>query len=251
MEQKDTLHNKEPKKHGTKWDILLIVLSALLLIGGVALIIREYVLLPDSDYVPPATPAPPTATPALTPVQTLSPSSTPIITPSPTPYVKPVPVKISFVEQQQSCQVFPSNVDEDGRMEVIDRPDAASWLELGPAPGEEGNAVVAGHRSLKHVAGTFQALWDIKVGGAVVIEFEDGRQQWFYVGTINRYPFNEVPLEVMDFGGPSRLTLITCVGDWNSTAGTSSERFVVVCFPGEVVYPSPTPEPTPSAAPIS
>ncbi len=242
MENKNTLQkNKGNKKRGSKWDVLLIALSAVLLIAGVVLIVREYVLLPDANYVPPATPAPATATP----VQTLAPTGTPEITPSPTPYVKPIPIKITFVEQQQSCEVFPSGENEEGRMEVIDRPDAASWLELGPAPGEEGNAIIAGHRSLKHVAGTFQALWDMEQGDAVVIEFADGRQQWFYVGSINRYPFDDVPDEVMGYGGVNRMTLITCVGDWNSKAGTSSERFVVVCFPGEVVVPET------SATPVS
>jgi len=242
MEYND-MHDKNTnsKKRGSKWDIVLIVLSALLLIGGVVLIVREYVLLPDADYVEPATPPPATATP--TPTQSLSPSATPIITPSPTPYVKPIPVKISFVEQKQSCEVFPKGVDEHNRMQVVERNDAASWLEIGPAPGEEGNAVIAGHRTYNKVAGTFQALWDMELDDAVVIEFEDGRQQWFYVGSIDRYPFEEVPAIVMDPGGPSRLTLITCVGDWNSSARTSSERFVVVCFPGESVYPTPSASP--------
>ncbi|MCE5236269.1 MAG: class F sortase [Clostridiaceae bacterium] len=242
MEQNDTPNkDKNPKKRLSKWDKALAALSALLLIGGAVLLVRQYVLMPDFDYVEPPTPPTAAAAPAPTPTQPLSPSATPIVTPSPTPYVKPIPIKISFVEQKQSCEVFPSNVTEDGRMDIVKRNDAASWLETGPAPGETGNAVIAGHRSYQKVAGTFQVLWDLKPGDAVVIEFEDGRQQWFYVGSITTYPFDEVPLEVMAYDGPDRLTLITCVGEWNSKARTSSERFVVVCFPGEVVYPSATP----------
>lgn len=238
MKQNETPEkNTSAKKRGFKWDIVLIALAALLFVAGGVMILREYVLLPNSSYVAP--PTPPPATPSPLPTQSLSPSATPIVTPSPTPYVKPIPTKISFVEQKQACAVFPSNVDEHNRMEVIERNDAASWLEIGPAPGEAGNAVIAGHRSLNKVAGTFQALWDMEEGDAVVIEFADGRQQWFYVGTINTYPFDDVPAEVMDPGGPDRLTLITCVGEWNRKAGTSSERFIVVCFPGEVV-PAPT-----------
>ena len=250
MKQKTSSQNNNgSKKRGFRWDTALIVLSVLLFLGGAFFIAREYVLLPDADFVAPVTPAPATPTPAPTPTQTLSPSATPIVTPSPTPYVKPIPIKITFVDQKQSCEVFPSGENEEGRMDIVNRTDAASWLELAAAPGEEGNAIIAGHRSLKGVAGTFQALWDMEVGDAVVIDFADGRQQWFYVGTIDRYPFEEVPFEVMAYGGPSRLTLITCVGDWNSTAGTSSERFVVVCFPGEVVMPQTSTTPAASATP--
>ena len=238
MKKKNTSDRTGEKAKGRKGvTALLLVLCAALFLGGLFLILREHVLLPDASYVPPATPAPATPMPTLTPTPIPDASQTPVITPSPTPYVKPLPVKILFVEQKQSCEVIADGVDEDNRMIVVNRPDAASWLETGPAPGEEGNAIIAGHRSLKGVAGTFRALWDMEVGDAVVVEFEDGSQQWFYAGHIARYPFKEVPPEVMSFGGPDRLTLITCIGDWNSGANTSSERFVVTCFPG--VYETP------------
>jgi sortase (surface protein transpeptidase) len=100
------------------------------------------------------------------------------------------------------------------------------------APGEEGNSIIAGHRSKNHVAGTFKALWYVEINDAVVIDFEDGSQRWFYISSINRYPFDEVDPSVMEFDGETRLTLITCIGEWDNAAGTSSERMVVVCRPG-------------------
>jgi hypothetical protein len=72
----------------------------------------------------------------------------------------------------------------------------------------------------------------VEINDAIVIDFEDGSQRWFYVSSINRYPFDEVDPTVMDFGGETRLTLITCIGEWDNTASTSSERMVVVCKPG-------------------
>lgn len=206
--------------------IYVIVIIALF-IGGSVLLIRENVLLPDADFVMPATQSPfiATPTPVLSPKATHSPNPTP----SPTPYIKPIPMKISFVEQKQSCEVFPGGIDEIGGMEVIDRADAASWLSLSAAPGEAGNAIIAGHKSKNKVAGTFMVLWNIKIGDAVVIDFYDASQKWFYVSSIDRYPFDDVPSSVMDFGGESRLTLITCIGEWDNTAETSSERMVVVC----------------------
>lgn len=230
------------KKRGIldhKWvRIVLYAVSFILLAFGVALLVREHVLLPDSNFVMPETPAPATPTPAPTPVVTPSPGATLAPTPSPTPYVRPIPVKISFVEQRQSCEVLPDGTTDSGQMKVVDRADAASWLEnaLGtprPAPGEEGNAIIAGHKSKDGVAGTFKALWDIKIGHGVVIDFEDGTQMWFYVDSIERYSYKQFPAYIMSAEAESpQLTLITCIGEWDREGGTSSERLVVVCKPG-------------------
>lgn len=228
MEQKPGLLNR-------KWvRAMLYIASALLLLCGVFLLVREHVLLPDPDFVMPQTPAP---TPEPTPSPTPAPDETPVPTPSPTPYVRPIPTRISFPAAKQSCEVFPSGVLENGQMEVIDRADAASWLENAfgyprPAPGEEGNAIIAGHKSKDGVAGTFKVLWDAKPGDAVVIDYEDGTQGWFYIHSLTRYPYQALPASVMSADADSpQLTLITCIGEWDSDGGTSSERLVAVCRP--------------------
>lgn len=236
MERKPGLLNR-------KWvRIGLYAVSALLFALGLFLLAREYVLFPDPDFVMPETPAPTLApTPTPTPVV----DSTPQPTPSPTPYVRPIPVRISFIAAKQSCEVFPGGVLENGQMEVIDRADAATWLEnvsgyLRPAPGEEGNAIIAGHKSKDGVAGTFKVLWDAQIGDAVVIDYEDGTQQWFYIHSIDRYPYQDVPASVMSADAQSpQLTLITCIGEWDSDGGTSSERLVAVCKPEPVETEAP------------
>ena len=225
--------DRKPGLLSRKWvRVVLYAVSALLFACGVFLLVREHVLLPDPDFVMPETPAP---TPSPTPTPTPAPDATPTPTPEPTPYVRPIPVRISFVEAKQSCEIFPGGVLENGQMEVIDRADAASWLENvsgspRPAPGEEGNAIIAGHKSKDGVAGTFKVLWDAKVGDAVVIDYEGGTQGWFFIHSINRYPYKEVPASVMSADAESpQLTLITCIGEWDSSGGTSSERIVAVC----------------------
>lgn len=230
---------KKPSSSNNKFArIALYAVCAVCFAVGIFLIVREHILLPDPDFVMPTPPAPtavPTATPMPTVTPTPAPNETPAPTPSPTPYVQPVPVRISFVEQKQSCEVFPGGVTESGQMEVVDLADAASWLQndgvdLRPAPGENGNAIIAGHKSKDGVAGTFKALWDAAVGDAVVIDFEDGRQEWFYIHSIDRYPYQEVPASVMSaFAEEPQLTLITCIGEWDRDGGTSSERLIVVC----------------------
>lgn len=46
----------------------------------------------------------------------------------------------------------------------------------------------------------------------------------------------------MDLSGESRVTLITCYGDYDRTAGTSKQRCVVVCQSAEVISAKQTPD---------
>ena len=224
-------------------NIILYALSAAFLIAGVYLLIRQYVLIPG-EYEPPASPAP-TLTP--TPVATATPgvSETPVPTPSPTPYVKPIPTRIYFTKAEIMADIVPVGIiqegERQGQMDTVDDPDLAAWYEPGPAPGEEGNALINGHKSWKGKIGRFSVLWDMAVGDEIAIEYDDGAVKYFYVVSVDFYPYNGVPNTVMDLSGESRVTLITCYGDYDRTAGTSKQRCVVVCQSAEVISAKQTP----------
>ena len=167
------------KKRLTPLDIILYCISAALLIGGVALIIRQYVLI--SDYVDPPQPSiTPTAVP--TPTAAPNPSETPAPTAEPTPtpyqYTRSAPKKIYFIDAQVMAEVYPVGLieegDKKGQMDTIEDPDVAAWYEPGPAPGEQGNALVNGHKSWKGKIGRFSVLWNMEEGQKVAIEREDG-----------------------------------------------------------------------------
>ena len=204
------------KKRLTPLDIILYCISAALLIGGVALIIRQYVLI--SDYVDPPQPSiTPTAVP--TPMATPNPSETPAPTAEPTPtpyqYTRSAPKKIYFIDAQVMAEVYPVGLieegDKKGQMDTIEDPDVAAWYEPGPAPGEQGNALVNGHKSWKGKIGRFSVLY-------------------FRVTSVDFYPYNDYPESVMDMeSDTAKMTLITCYGDFDRSAGTSEQRCVVVC----------------------
>ena len=174
------------KKRLTPLDIILYCISAALLIGGVALIIRQYVLI--SDYVDPPQPSiTPTAEP--TPTAAPNPSETPAPTAEPTPtpyqYTRSAPKKIYFIDAQVMAEVYPVGLieegDKKGQMDTIEDPDVAAWYEPGPAPGEQGNALVNGHKSWKGKIGRFSVLWNMEEGQKVAIEREDGSVLYFRV----------------------------------------------------------------------
>ena len=211
---------------------ILYILSALLLVAGAFLVIRQYVLIPG-EYEAPPTPAP-TIAPTPTPEPTTAPEGTPAPTPEPTPFVKLIPTRIYFTDAEIMCDIVPVGQIKEGaqagQMDTVDDPDLAAWYEPGPAPGDEGNAIVNGHKSWKGKIGRFSALWNMKTGDSVAVSFEDGSVRYFSVSSVDFYPYDGVPAEVMDLKSDEpRLTLITCYGDYDRLVGTSKQRCVVVC----------------------
>ncbi len=221
-----------------KINILLYVLSALLLASGVFLVIRQYVLIPG-EYVPPdvdaiASPAP-TATPGATsPWDTgAQPSATPGNTPEETPYVQPIPLRIYFIDAEVMCDIVPVGRIEEGekagQMDTVEDPDLAAWYEHGPSPGEPGNALLNGHKSLNGKIGRFSVLWNMKEGELIAVALDNGSVRYFAVASVEFYPYNAVPSEVMDMDSETpRITLITCYGEFDKKVGTSKQRCVVV-----------------------
>ncbi len=217
---------ERPKKKRSVLNIVLIAAAAALLVAGAVLLISENVLFSE-PYVAPPTPAP---TPVQTAAPTLPPDSphTPAPTPTLPPYVKPVPVHIYFTTAQVSCEIVPVGLNENGEMATLDSATQAAWYEPGPAPGEAGNALLNGHVRWKRKKGTFSVLLDAKEGDEVAIEFADGSYKYFTMDSVETYHYTEIPDDVMYMGGENRVTLITCLGDFNNDLGMSESRVVAV-----------------------
>ena len=88
------------------------------------------------------------------------------------------------------------------------------------APGEAGNAVIAGHVSTRGGSAVFEHLPDVDVGD--VVEVERGEERYRYEVTELRVVSPE-QVEVMARTGDATLTLITCFPDRNY-----EDRLVVI-----------------------
>ena len=214
---------------------LLLLLSIALFVGGVFMILQEHVIDPITTYRPPsltATPYSPPPTPFAS--AELTPGEP---TPSPTPYAL-LPMMISFPTLEQTCEIQPVGRTESGAMDTIDSNIIAAWYRHGPSPGDYGNALINGHKSWNKVKGVFAQLIDLDSGDPVVIFMDDASELTFYVHSVDVYDREAVPASVMnlDRGSEPRITLITCIGDWDYGARTSRERVAVVCklYPPEV-----------------
>jgi LPXTG-site transpeptidase (sortase) family protein len=103
------------------------------------------------------------------------------------------------------------------------------WYKYGTIPGEEGSAVIAGHRSnALFLPAVFFTLKNISVGDSVYVTNGAGKKMHFIVREIETYDYTQVPLqELFHEGGAPLLKLITCEGPWLQKDKTARERRIV------------------------
>lgn len=147
------------------------------------------------------------------------------------------PVRLRIDSLHINAPVMNVGETADGRMDApvstaIKSPYWTSvfWYQPGPAPGQVGNAVIAGH--VDRVGGDPAIFWylgTLQVGASVIVITRAGTQLHFVVNSVVHYPASAPGQQVLNsvFGptGGRHLNLITCSGVW--TGGGYDERLVV------------------------
>jgi len=129
------------------------------------------------------------------------------------------------------ASVIDVGVEPDGDMEVPPA-DRVGWYRYGPAPGEDGSAVLAAHIAYDGRNGVFVRLAELQPGAEVEVVYDDGTTDRFVVESNQRYDKDELPDDlVYARSGPSRLVLITCGGRFDSNARSYEDNVVVVATP--------------------
>lgn len=140
----------------------------------------------------------------------------------------PVRLKIPAINVDAAIEYV--GLTPDGAMDVPKGLSNVGWFHLGPRPGEEGSAVMAGHYGLwKNGEGSvFDNLNKLLQGDKIYIEDDKGAAISFVVRESRSYDPNADASEVFySNDGKSHLNLITCEGVWNEISKTYSERLVV------------------------
>jgi hypothetical protein len=116
----------------------------------------------------------------------------------------------------------------DGSLEVPADFGVAGWYAGGPAPGEPGAAVIAGHYDSYVGPAVFAKLKQVKPGDNIDVTREDGEVLRFVVERIDRYPKDYFPNEQV-YGATvrSELRLITCGGTFDRKKGSYNDNIVV------------------------
>lgn len=117
----------------------------------------------------------------------------------------------------------------DGFMDVPKLPLDTAWYMLGPRPGEQGSAVIAGHVDWKDGSrAVFADLHTLKPGDRVAVQDDKGVVVSFVVRTSRTYDANAYAEDVfISNDGKAHLNLVTCSGVWNIDKKEYSQRLVV------------------------
>ncbi len=103
------------------------------------------------------------------------------------------------------------------------------WYHLGPHPGQNGSAVIAGH--LDRPGGAPAVFWNLRnmqAGDIVTVMAGKSAPLRFRVTQVASYAPDQAPLqEIFGNSGGKYLNLITCAGDWIPTQHQTTLRLVV------------------------
>ncbi|QBI53602.1 class F sortase [Streptomonospora litoralis] len=116
-----------------------------------------------------------------------------------------------------------------GRLEAPGPWQAVGWYTAGPAPGEEGAAVLAGHVDSRSGPAVFFGLELLEPGHRIRIGRADGTTARFAVERVEQYAKDDFPARRVygPTGGSAELRLITCGGAFDSRTGHYRANTVV------------------------
>jgi sortase A len=139
-----------------------------------------------------------------------------------------IPARLSIPSIGVHADVEQVGKKADGSMATPSSFETVGWYKLGARPGQEGNAIIAGHvNNALTRAGVFEHLSDVKLGDTVVVEDAEGRTLSYVVSHTAQYKTDEAPTDIFTAEGPTQLVLITCDGQWDAAARSYDKRFVV------------------------
>jgi LPXTG-site transpeptidase (sortase) family protein len=102
-----------------------------------------------------------------------------------------------------------------------------AWYDLGPTPGEPGNALINGHVDWWTGSAVFTRLGELRPGDSVTVIEGDGTSLTFRVTSRSTVGAGA---RVASLFAPSRvasLTLITCAGVWDPRMLSNTQRLLV------------------------
>jgi sortase (surface protein transpeptidase) len=100
------------------------------------------------------------------------------------------------------------------------------WYASGPQPGQPGDAVIDGHLDWTSGPAVFWDLDKLRPGDSIQIIDHESQTMLFQVTSMATFPADgRPPAGLFTAAGPSRLSLITCAGEWKG--GQYSQRLVV------------------------
>ena len=185
-----------------RWTLALIALTA----GAVALLAPAPAPAPQAVDSPPA----------------------PVVFTTPVARAVAPPARVSIPAIGVDSALTRIGVDGAGALVPPTDPDLAGWFAAGPAPGQPGPAVLAGHVDDRTGPAVFYRLEELAGGDQVLISGADGLPVPFTVTRVAAYPKDAFPTaEVYGPTPGAELRLITCGGTFDRSRRSYEDNVVV------------------------
>jgi len=139
------------------------------------------------------------------------------------------PVRIRIPSIGIDTSIEPVALTATAAMDTPKNPLDAGWYDLGPRPGEIGNAVIDGHVDWYNGgAAVFANLDKLTNGDKIMIDDASGSTVTFTVRKSLRFdPSADATAVFISNDGLAHLNLITCDGVWDKQTKQYSKRLVV------------------------
>jgi hypothetical protein len=146
------------------------------------------------------------------------------------------PVRLAIPAIGVATPLVRLGLEAHGAMQVPADFGRAGWFTGGPAPGQVGPSVIAGHVDSRSGPAVFYRLRELRPGQAILVERADGSRLRFVVEQARSYSKAGFPTAAVFGPVPSAaLRLITCAGDFDRTRGSYRDNLVVFArLAGEV-----------------
>jgi sortase A len=141
-----------------------------------------------------------------------------------------IPIHLKIPKINVDAQIESVGLINSGEMDIPKDITHAAWFNLGPRPGEKGNAVLDGHFGWKNnIPAVFDSLSQLQKGDNIYVENDERIVTTFVVREVRTYTGTEDASAVFGLGdGGIHLNLITCGGVWDKSDKTYSKRIVVL-----------------------
>jgi hypothetical protein len=142
----------------------------------------------------------------------------------------PAPVRISSRDLGVRAPIDLVGVEQSGTMTLPEDVDRVGWYRFGPAPGQDGSAVLAGHvDDVEQGLGALAPIRTAEAGDELTVTDADGTRTRWRVVAREVIRKKALPLEeLFRRSGPPRLTLLTCGGPFLPESGGYRDNVVVV-----------------------
>jgi LPXTG-site transpeptidase (sortase) family protein len=146
--------------------------------------------------------------------------------PSATP-ANPSPTRLVIPKIGVDARIEARGLDSHRNMLTPNDFHDVAWYNLGPTPGQPGNALMNGHVDWWTGSAVFTRLSDLRPGDKVIVVQRDGTRLSFKVTSLQIVTANARVASLFAPSPVAKLTLITCTGVWDPLIMSDTHRLLV------------------------